>query len=217
MDEEDLDKLMRSLHITCAELARSYEGYVGGVLGESMLFYFGYPQAHEDDARRAARAALEMGVRMQQRAEELARENKGRLEFRAGLHTGLVVSQEGRGGAGLPALMGSTPNTAARLEGLAAPGHRPHQRGDLEAAAGPLRLRAVVQERKGSSGPVFRVLHEYKKGQARGGDPGGPAVRPRAGAGVPPAALVAGGGAATGRASCSPASRASASPGWCRS
>lgn len=164
LDEEDLDKLMRSLHVACAELVRSYEGSVGGVLGETLLFYFGYPQAHEDDARRAARAVLEMGVRMQQRADELAREKKGRLEFRAGVHTGLVVIQEGRGGAGLPALMGSTPNTAVRLEALAAPGTLLISEETSKLLRGHFALEQD-KERQGPSGPVFRVLHEYKKGQ----------------------------------------------------
>ncbi|KFE71580.1 Adenylate cyclase [Hyalangium minutum] len=163
LDEEDLDKLLRPLHATCAELARSYEGYVGGVLGESMLFYFGYPQAQEDDARRAARTALEMGVRMQQRAEELAREKKGRLEFRAGIHTGLVVIQEGQGGAGLPALMGSTPNAAVRLEGTARPGTLLVSEATSKLLRGHFAFEPV-KDLSGASGPVFRVLHEYKKG-----------------------------------------------------
>ena len=165
IDEEDLDKLLRSLQTTCAELARSYEGHVGGMLGEWMLFYFGYPRAQEDDARRAARAALEMGVRMEQRATELAREHKGRLEFRAGIHTGLVISQEGRGGAGLPALMGATPNLAVRLEGQAQPGTLLVSEATSRLLRGHFAFEPAAGD-KGASGPVFRVLHEYKKGQA---------------------------------------------------
>jgi len=165
MDEEDLDKLLRSLHTACAELARSYEGHVGGVLGEWMLFYFGYPRAQEDDARRAARAALEMGVRMEQRAAELTREHKGRLEFRAGIHTGLVISQEGRGGAGLPALMGATPNLAVRLEARAGPGTLLVSEATSKLLRGHFAFEPVAGD-AGLSAPVFRVLHEYKKGQA---------------------------------------------------
>jgi TOMM system kinase/cyclase fusion protein len=165
MDEEDLDKLLRSLHTSCTELARSYEGHVGGVLGEWMLYYFGYPRAQEDDARRAARAALEMGVRMEQRAAELAREHKGRLEFRAGIHTGLVISQEGRSGAGLPALMGATPNLAVRLEGQARPGTLLASEATSKLLRGHFAFEPVAGG-PGLSGPVFRVLHEYKKGQA---------------------------------------------------
>ena len=201
MDEEDLDKLMRSLHVTCAELARSYEGYVGGVLGESMLFYFGYPQAHEDDARRAARAVLEMGVWMQQRAEELAREKKGRLEFRAGLHTGLVIIQERRRRAGLPALMGTTPHTAARLQGLAEHGTLLISEDTRSCCATPS-LRAGP-ERTRCSGPVsLGRCTSTRRAQAGGGDPGGPAVRPLARAGAASGSAGSRRGAAAGRPSC---------------
>src|SRR5207253_333498 len=89
MDEEDLDRLLRALHASCAEVARWYDAHVGSVLGEWMLFYFGYPRAQEDDARRAARAALEMSGRMEQQAAELAQKHKRRLDFRVGIHTGL--------------------------------------------------------------------------------------------------------------------------------
>jgi len=166
MDEEDLDKLLRSLHALCAELARNSEGHVGGILGEWMLFYFGYPKAQEDDAQRAARAALEMSTRMEQRSVELAREHKVRLEFRAGIHTGLVISQEGRGGpASLPALMGATPNLAVRLEGLAEPGTLLVSEATSQLLRGHFAFE-LVRARSGSSTPAFRVLHEYKKGQA---------------------------------------------------
>ena len=165
MDEEDLDRLLRSLHATCAEAARHYEAHVGSVLGESMLFYFGYPKAQEDDARRAARAALEMSARMEQRAVELARDRKGRLAFRVGIHTGLVISQEPRSGgyAGLPSLMGTTPNHAVRLEARAEPGSILLS----EQTSKLLRGHFAFEPAEASPGaaaatPAFRLLHEYK-------------------------------------------------------
>jgi len=163
MDDEDRDSLLGALQATCAESARQYEGHIGSVLGEWILFYFGYPRAQENDARRAARAALQMRARMEQRAAELEREGKGRLEFRVGIHTGLVISQESRSGgrAGQPALMGSTPNMAVRLE--------------MQAQLGTLLLSEVtakllqghfaiepVEAGASASAPVFRLLHELK-------------------------------------------------------
>ena len=168
-DEEDLDRLLRSLNTACAEVARRYDAHVGSILGEWVLFYFGYPKAQEDDARRAARAALEMVGRMEQRGAELARERKGRLEFRVGIHTGLVISQEPRmlGPSDLPALVGATPNHAVRLEMQAPAGTvlisqatsrllRGHFAFEPLAAAPPAGNERLA---------ALRLLHEYR-GQA---------------------------------------------------
>ncbi|XXF77621.1 TOMM system kinase/cyclase fusion protein [Myxococcaceae bacterium GXIMD 01537] len=122
-DVEDLDRVLREQHEACVEVARRHDGQVGGVLGERVLFFFGYPQAREDDARRAARAALEVVAQARRAAAALERGPGLRLETRVGLHTGIVVSQERRNRlAGLPALAGTTPRVAAGLEALAEPG-----------------------------------------------------------------------------------------------
>ncbi|WP_224242140.1 TOMM system kinase/cyclase fusion protein [Hyalangium gracile] len=164
MDEEDLDRLLRTLHSSCADVARTYDAHVGSILGEWMLFYFGYPRAQEDDARRAARAALEMSARMEQRATELAREHKGRLDFKAGIHTGLVISQEGRSGGyrGLPSLMGTTPNHAVRLESRAEPGSILVSEETSKLLRGHFALESVAASGGGAAQPTFRLLHEYK-------------------------------------------------------
>lgn len=121
-DVEDLDRVLRERHEACAAVAQRHGAHVGGVLGDRVLLFFGWPQAREDDARRAARAALEVVAQAERDAVGLSRAGF-RLEVRVGLHTGLVISQERRNRmAGLPALAGTTPNLAARLEGLASPG-----------------------------------------------------------------------------------------------
>jgi TOMM system kinase/cyclase fusion protein len=164
MDEEDLDRLLRALHVSCAEIARQYDAHVGSVLGEWMLFYFGYPRAQEDDARRAARAALEMSARIEQQATELAAKHKRRLDFRVGIHTGLVISQEGRGGAygSLPSLMGTTPNHAVRLESRAEPGTILVSEETSKLLRGHFAFESVAASTGASTRPVFRLLHEYK-------------------------------------------------------
>ena len=87
-----------------------------------MLVYFGYPQAHEDDARRAVQAALAMLTAMETLNTRLERDKGLRLAVRVGIHTGLVVVGE-MGGSGRQEqlALGDTPNVAARLQGLAAP------------------------------------------------------------------------------------------------
>ncbi len=164
MDEEDLDRLLRSLHSTCAEISRGYHSFVGAVLGEWLLFYFGYPKAQEDDARRAARAALEIVARMEQRGGELEREHKGQLEIRVGIHTGLVISQGLRiGGPGdRPSLIGTTPNLAVRLEGRAEPGTILVSEATSRLLRGHFALEPVAAAEGSTAQPALRLLNEYK-------------------------------------------------------
>ena len=121
---EELDALLWTQHAAWVELARRREGWLGSVLGERVLLYFGYPRAHEDDAQRAAFTALELLAQMEKRGAELARSHGVRVEVRVGIHTGPVLSRElrGQGLAGLPVLVGHTPGVAERLESLAQPG-----------------------------------------------------------------------------------------------
>jgi len=157
-DEEDVDRLLWSLYTACAEIARRHDAYVGSLLGERMLFYFGYPKAQEDDARRAARAALELAAEMERRGVVLARERTGQLEWRAGLHTGLVISQEprARGSGQLPALVGVTPGLAVRLSEQAEPGTVV-----LSEVCSRL-LRGYFAFEPVARGMAVRLLHEYR-------------------------------------------------------
>ncbi len=123
-DVEELDHVLGVQQEACAEIARRFEGHVAGALGDAVLFYFGYPTAREDDAGRAARAALAMVTEIRRRGAALLEERQIRVDVRAGIHTGLVVSRE----LGDPEqsrigfVVGSTPKLAARLAGLSEPG-----------------------------------------------------------------------------------------------
>ncbi len=121
---EDLDTLLWAQHSACVELARRREAWLGGIMGERLLLYFGYPQARERDAQRAAQVALELMQELEQRGVELARSQGLHLEARMGIHTGLVISRElqGQSSAGIPVLAGHTPGVAERLTSLARPG-----------------------------------------------------------------------------------------------
>ncbi|MGY8994892.1 MAG: AAA family ATPase [Alphaproteobacteria bacterium] len=100
------------------------DGYLAKYLGDGVLAYFGYPQAHEDDASRGVHAGLGTVNGMNALNQTLAERYLETLEVRVGIHTGLVVA--GEMGAGETreslAIVGETPNVAARLEGLAEPG-----------------------------------------------------------------------------------------------
>jgi hypothetical protein len=104
------------------EVIQRFAGHVAQYLGDGLLVYFGYPQAHEDDAQRAVRTGLGILVAMDTLNTRLVRDKGGRLAVRVGIHTGLVVVGEmGSGGRHEHLALGDTPNLAARLQDLAAP------------------------------------------------------------------------------------------------
>jgi TOMM system kinase/cyclase fusion protein len=122
LDPEELREVIRAYQDTCAKVIARFEGYIAQYLGDGLLVYFGYPLAHEDDARRAGRAGLGIVEAVSQLTTRLAQERGVHLAVRLGIHTGLVVVGDVGGGTRQEQLaLGDTPNIAARLQGLAAP------------------------------------------------------------------------------------------------
>src|SRR5213080_62759 len=95
-DLEELDQLLHAQHALCARLAARSGGVAVAVGGGSVLLAFGYPQAREDDARRAARAALRIADEVERAQARRVAERGLRLEVRIGIHTGLVIAHEQR-------------------------------------------------------------------------------------------------------------------------
>jgi class 3 adenylate cyclase len=120
LDPEDLSDVIRAFHDLVAKVVSRFDGHVAKLMGDGAYVYFGYPRAHEDDAERAVRAALEVTAN----TGDIRRESGVRLEARAGIATGLVVVGElvGKGESQERAVVGETPNLAARLQTLAEPG-----------------------------------------------------------------------------------------------
>jgi TOMM system kinase/cyclase fusion protein len=123
LDPEDLGEVVRAYQDTCAAVIDRFGGHLAKYLGDGLLVYFGYPRAHEDDAERAVRAGLGMVEEMERLNERLEEERGVRLGVRVAIHTGLVVA--GKMGASeqreSQAIVGETPNVAARLQEIAAP------------------------------------------------------------------------------------------------
>src|SRR3984885_10453704 len=117
MDPEDLREVISAYQKCVAETMRRFGGFVAKYMGDGVLVYFGYPQAHEDDAERAVRAGLETI------AAVTALPSAVSLQTRVGIATGLVVVGDliGSGSAQEQAVVGETPNLAARLQGIAEP------------------------------------------------------------------------------------------------
>ena len=119
LDPEEMGAAIRVYQNAVAGETLRFEGHIAKFMGDGVLAYFGWPQAHEDDAERAVRAGLAL-VETVGRLEVAGR----RLAARIGIATGLVVVGEsvGEGEAQERAVVGETPNLAARLQALAAPG-----------------------------------------------------------------------------------------------
>jgi class 3 adenylate cyclase len=99
LDPEDYHEVVRAYQQTCAAVIQRFEGHIAQYLGDGLLVYFGYPQAHEDDAQRAVRTGLTMVQAVGTLNRQLAQEQGVRLAVRVGIHTGLVVVGEvGEGG-----------------------------------------------------------------------------------------------------------------------
>jgi class 3 adenylate cyclase len=122
LDPEDLREVIATYHGCVASVVARFDGFVAHYVGDGVLVYFGYPQAHEDDAERAARAALAV-IKAVDHLETVAGP-AGTLRVRIGIATGLVVVGDliGSGSSLETSVVGETPNLAARLQTLADPG-----------------------------------------------------------------------------------------------
>ena len=170
MDPEDLREVISGYQKCVAETVQRFGGFVAKYMGDGVLVYFGYPQAHEDDAERAVRAGLELVAAVSDLKTHAA------LQTRVGIATGLVIVGDliGSGASQEQAIVGETPNLAARLQGIAEPDSVVIAEGtrkllgnlfeledlgatDLKGIAGP--VRAWTALRQGSVESRFEAMH----------------------------------------------------------
>jgi len=123
MDPEDLRDVIASFQNRCSAAIRRYDGFVAKYMGDGILVYFGYPRAHEDEAERSVRAGLDIVDAMAKLNAAVPRPPGVELAVRIGIATGPVIvgDQIGEGTASETAVVGETPNLAARLQALAQP------------------------------------------------------------------------------------------------
>ncbi len=161
LDPEDLGRLIKRYQDACAGSVARFDGYIAKFMGDGVLAYFGYPQAHEDDAERSVRAALAIvdAVRQTLRPDGLP------LQTRVGIATGLVVVGDivGTGAAREESIVGETPNLAARLQTLAEPNSVLISEATCRLLGGSFEYQNLGEhELKGFAKPiaVWRVLGE---------------------------------------------------------
>ncbi len=151
MDPEDLREVISAYQKCVAETVGRFGGFVAKYMGDGVLIYFGYPQAHEDDAERAVRAGLELVAAV----GELKTHSP--LQTRIGIATGLVVVGDliGSGASQEQAIVGETPNLAARLQGVAEPNSVVIAESTLKLVGNLFELEDLgAQNLKGIEGPV---------------------------------------------------------------
>ena len=151
MDPEDLREVISADQKCVAETVQRFGGLVAKYMGDGVLVYFGYPQAHEDDAERAVRAGLELA----RAVGEL--KTRASLQTRVGIATGLVVVGDliGTGSAQEQVVVGETPNLAARLQGIAEPNTVVIAEGTRRLLGNLFDLQDLgPQDLKGIGGPV---------------------------------------------------------------
>jgi class 3 adenylate cyclase/predicted ATPase len=122
LDPEDLCTVVRDHQHVCSRVIEAFDGHVAQYLGDGILVYFGYPRVHEDAARRAVLAAIEMVREVEALQIRAVEAPVGRLQLRVGIHTGVAVIGEVGGRRRERLALGGTPNIAARIQASAAPG-----------------------------------------------------------------------------------------------
>ena len=151
MDPEDLREVISGYQKCVAQTVQRFGGFVAKYMGDGVLVYFGYPQAHENDAEHAVRAGLEVVQAV------AGLKSSALLQTRVGIATGLVVVGDliGSGAAQEQAVVGETPNIAARLQGVAEPNTVVIAESTRKLLGNLFELQELgAQDLKGVAGPV---------------------------------------------------------------
>ena len=151
MDPEDLRELISAYQNCVAETVGRLGGFIAKFMGDGVLVYFGYPHAHEDDAERAVRAGLKLIAAVSDLKTHAA------LQTRVGIATGLVVVGDliGSGASQEQAIVGETPNLAARLQSVAEPNSVVIAESTRRLVGSLFELEDLAaQDLKGIAGPV---------------------------------------------------------------
>jgi class 3 adenylate cyclase/predicted ATPase len=171
LDPEDLRTLVLDYRAVVAQSVARYGGRIARYLGDGVMIYHGYPVAHEDDPHRAVAAAVDLVEGMRRLNSSLRERGQPTLSVRIGIHTGMVVAGDlGIGDQREPmAVIGDTPNIAARIEQVAAPDEvtisdatrrlverafvcRSKGFPSLKGIAAPIEIFAVERERRSDEG-----------------------------------------------------------------
>ena len=163
LDPEELLEVMRDYHALGAEVVQRFDGHIAQYQGDRLVVYFGYPQAHEDDARRAVHTGFGLVERMAELNRRRAHARGVQLAVRVGIHTGVVVVGAMGQDERAPLALGEAPTIAAQVQDLAVPGtvvigpttlHLVERYFDYQV------LGAYILEEPAEPLVVYQILHE---------------------------------------------------------
>jgi class 3 adenylate cyclase/predicted ATPase len=164
LDPEEYREVVRAYQRVCTEVIQRYDGHIAQLLGDGLLVYFGYPQAHEDDAQRAVRTGLGILAAMGDLNTRLEQDKDIGLAVRLGIHTGLVVVGEmGSQGRQEQLALGEVPNVCSRIQGLAEPNTVAISAATYQLVQGYFECQELGEHTlRGVTAPVlvYRVLQE---------------------------------------------------------
>jgi len=164
LDPEEYRDVVRAYQRVCSEVITRFDGHIAQLLGDGLLVYFGYPQAHEDDPQRAVWTGLGILNAIGDLNRSLQHANRIQLALRLGIHTGLVVVGQMGGAQRQEQLaLGETPNIAARIQGLAQPNTLAVSEATYRLVQGYFDCEALgTQSLRGVAAPlhIYRVLQE---------------------------------------------------------
>ncbi len=155
LDPEDLHDVLRTFHRTCTEIVAPFDGQIAQRLDDGLLVYFGYPQAHEDDAQRAVRSGLALAEAMRRGAMATWALPGTHLALRVGIATGMMIVTSGATADSPLALgVGRASSLAVRLGALAPPGTVVISEATAKLVAGYFECK-VLEEAEPSGSPEW--------------------------------------------------------------
>ena len=169
LDPEEYREVVRTYQQVCSEVITRFDGHIAQLLGDGLLVYFGYPQAHEDDAQRAVRTGLDILAAMGDLNSRLQQVKGIQLGVRLGIHTGLVVVGD-MGGVGRQEqlALGEVPNVCSRIQGLAAPNTVAISEATYRLVQGYFDCEALGEQTLRGVAQPFQVYHVLQESGARG-------------------------------------------------
>ena len=164
LDPEELHQVIQDVQRVCDQVTQHFGGWMAQHFGDGFVVYFGYPRAHEDNARRAVHTALEIVRGIARLSQDLKGQRGVEFTVQVGIHTGIaVISTIGSGARHAQPALGETPHIAAQLANLAAPNTVVVSPATLQLIEGYFVCRALgvhILDHTAESLVVYQVHHE---------------------------------------------------------
>src|SRR5712691_9309903 len=168
LDPEEIHQVIQDVQRVCDQVMQRFDGWMAQHFGEAFVVYFGYPRAHEDNARRAVHTALEIVGSMARLSQEFTRQHGVEFTVQVGIHTGIaVISALGSGDRRAQPALGGTPHIAAQLASLAAPNTVVVSPATLQLIEGYFVCRALGDYMPDNASEALVMYQVYQESEAQ--------------------------------------------------